>query len=180
MISPPSDVTILGIDPGYDRIGWSVGQVAGNQLMLVDCGCILTDKKLTKVARYQQIYEQLGGIVAKFLPTEAAVESLFFSKNVSTALPVSEARGVIMTALFQNKVKFFEYTPNQIKVAVTGNGRADKRAIQQMVLLQLRLSAELKQKVSSQLDDTLDAIAIAIAHTALRPKLWKQTETSSK
>jgi crossover junction endodeoxyribonuclease RuvC len=160
-------ITIMGIDPGYDRVGWAVGQAHGSQIKVLGYGCVETDKTKSLIERYHQIDTQLVEILTTHRPTEAAVESLFFFKNQTTAMHVSEARGVIISCLFRQNVTFAEYTPLQIKQAVTGFGRADKKAVEKMVRLQLGLN-EVSSKSEQLLDDTLDALAILITHAASR------------
>jgi crossover junction endodeoxyribonuclease RuvC len=160
-------ITLLGIDPGYDRIGWAVGHVQGSKLAVVEFGCIETDKTQSLIDRYQQIDTQLEAVIKKLQPAEAAVESLFFFKNQTTAMHVSEARGIIISCLFRHRVSFAEYTPLQIKQAVTGYGRADKKAVDKMVRLQLGLKTG-NGKAEKILDDTMDALAILITHSASR------------
>jgi crossover junction endodeoxyribonuclease RuvC len=161
---------ILGIDPGYDRVGWCVGSVGQNfQLQVIKFGCIQTSPKQTLLERYQQIDTELTEVVRELHPTEAAVESLFFTKNQKTAMHVSEARGVIISCLFRHQVQFFEYTPLQIKQAVTGYGKADKAAVEKMVRLQL--GSQISQQAGKIIDDTLDAMGIALTHMANRKLL---------
>ncbi len=160
-------VTIIGIDPGYDRVGWCVGAALGSELKLIDVGCIETTKKLALTQRYQEIDQQLQEIVEKYTPTEAALESLFFAKNVTTAMHVSEARGVILSVFFRSQLSCYEYTPLQIKQSVTGYGRADKSAVERMV--EMQLGSQLKQLNKPKLlDDALDAMAIVLTHAASR------------
>ena len=157
-----TSLTILGIDPGYDRVGWGVVRTKSSELRTESFGCITTDKNQPLTTRYQQIDPELEEIIRKYKPQEAAVESLFFFKNHKTAMHVAEARGVIISCLFRNRVKFFEYTPLQIKQVVTGYGRADKKAVEKMVRMELKMKDErLKMK---GLDDSIDALAVAMAH----------------
>jgi len=154
-------LTILGIDPGYDRVGWAVVERnPQHQIQLKNYGSILTNKKQPLFQRYHQIDTELQKIVDTFQPLHASVESLFFARNQKTAMHVSEARGVILSTLFRNGVAFFEYTPMQIKSATTGNGHADKPAVERMLRLQFPLES------GKILDDVMDAIAIAITHAA--------------
>ncbi len=166
-IRTPVAITLLGIDPGYDRVGWAIGQVTGAQIVALDFGCIETDKTQTLIERYHQIDRELTQVIQKYQPSEAAVESLFFFKNQTTAMHVSEARGVIISCLFRYQVGFAEYTPLQIKQAVAGFGRADKQAVDKMVRLQLKLD-ERQPSGKKVLDDTMDALAIMITHAASR------------
>lgn len=152
---------IIGIDPGYDRLGWAVGQVSPTgQVTIIQYGCIVTKKTEPIFQRYQSLIAQLESILTQHQPNEAAVETLFFSKNTSTALRVSEARGVIISALLSQSCAVYEYNPMSIKQAVTGTGSADKAAVTKMVMLQLKLGAAAK----TELDDTMDALAILLTH----------------
>lgn len=153
---------ILGIDPGYDRIGWAIGQGASPKPTILDFGCIQTNKNDSLVERYQAIEQQLQQIITQYQPIVLAIETLFFSKNKTTALKVSEARGVILSSCARNKLDIFEYHPNQIKLTVTGNGHANKAALEKMVHLQLDLP---HQKI---IDDAIDAIGIVMTHAILK------------
>lgn len=150
---------ILGLDPGYDRLGWAVCDATGTDCRVVALGTIQTSKDQTQYQRYQHIATQLVAVVSQHLPTQAAIETLFFSKNKTTALNVSEVRGVCIAHLLQAGLSLFDYSPNQIKLTVTGSGRADKRAVQKMVALQVKLPTD-----ASQLDDAIDAVAICLTH----------------
>lgn len=152
---------IIGIDPGYDRVGLAVGRKNREGWQLLDYHCIQTDKKKTLFARYEQIAMQVEEVVKKHKVTEAGIESLFWFKNQSTALQVSEARGVIIASLFRNGIKIAEYTPLQIKQSLTGYGRADKKAVEKMVRMELSLDDKI-------IDDTIDALAIMICHECSR------------
>lgn len=156
---------VIGIDPGFDRVGWAVGQAEAGTLSILDFNCIQTKKTEPLVRRYHQIDQELHMVLEQYQPTEAAIESLFFAKNQTTAMHVAEARGVIISCLFRHQVPYSEYTPLQIKQAVTGYGRADKVAVEKMVRLQLRLP-ELPGKSAKILDDTLDALAIVVTHAS--------------
>ena len=149
---------ILGIDPGYGRMGYAVLTVAGNDLQLNACDAIMTPKGLLYSQRLLQIYEQLHTIIAQYQPQEAAIEKLFFGKNVTTAIAVAQARGVTILSLVQHGVSITEYTPSEVKLAVTGYGAARKEQVGLMVRHLLHLSS------IPQLDDAADAAAIAICH----------------
>lgn len=154
---------VLGIDPGYDRIGWAVLDFQrGNPVQVVDLGCIQTKKTSTILERYSQIIEQLKTVCKNHHPEEVSLEKVFFSKNQKTAMQVSESRGVILATLMPFHLETSEYTPNQIKLAVTGYGSADKRAVEKMIRMQIKLPA------TKIIDDTIDAVAIAFTHTLLR------------
>ena len=149
---------ILGIDPGFGRIGYAVLSVQGMDLRLVVCDAIITSATLAYPRRLQQIYEELGVIVAEYRPGEAAIEALFFGKNVTTPIKVAQARGVTILALAQQGVSIIDYTPSEVKLAVTGYGAARKEQVGFMVRQLLRLS------VVPTPDDAADAAAIAICH----------------
>lgn len=158
---------ILGIDPGFDRIGWAIGQAQGSTINILDFNCIQTSKTESLVDRYQQIDTDLTAVLHKYQPTEAAIESLFFAKNQTSAMHVAEARGVIISCLFRQQIPYAEYTPLQIKQAVTGYGRADKPAVEKMVRLQLKLPV-IPGQSAKIIDDTLDALAIVLTHASRR------------
>jgi len=149
---------ILGIDPGYDRVGWAVAEKVRGKFNCIALGCIQTNKKTDIFGRYLQIQSELTEIISHFKPNELAIETLFFSKNKKTALRVSEARGIIIGTCLDKGLSVFEYDPVEIKVAVTGNGKADKVSVKKMVQLQVHGS------VNKFIDDALDAVAIALTH----------------
>lgn len=150
--------TIIGIDPGYDRLGWAIGQITNKKLKIIDCGCIQTNSKTNLFERYHQLQKNLKSIVTKHRPQIAAIESLFFFKNQKTALQVSESRGIVIAAFMAKSLKIYEYTPLQIKQSVTGYGRADKQAVAKMLKMQLSLP---NKKI---IDDTMDAIAVVFTY----------------
>lgn len=149
---------ILGIDPGYGRVGWAV--VEGNRSVqqLVEYGCFETKAGLESSLRLQLIYDEMQRLVAEFSPDEAVVEELFFFKNQKTVMQVGQARGVIVVSLVRAQVPVYEYTPLQVKQSVTGYGRAEKQQVQMMV------KSILKLKVVPQPDDAADAVAVALTH----------------
>jgi len=150
---------ILGIDPGTGILGFGVIDVAANgKTQLVDGGVIRTPVKEDDAVRLQTIYEELTDIIAATKPEVVSVEKLFFTKNVTTAMTVAQARGVVLLCAKQAGMEIFEYTPNQIKQAITGYGKADKKQMQEMVRLLLGLSEVPKP------DDAADAIAAALTH----------------
>lgn len=150
--------TILGIDPGYDRVGWSVGVFQNSKFQVQDLGCVQTNKNEDIFMRYAQIIKELKKITKKYSPKVLAIETLFFAKNKKTALRVSEARGIIIATLLDEGLEVFEYSPNAIKLAVTGTGSADKLAIKKMVKVQI------KYDLKDQIDDAIDALAVAMTH----------------
>lgn len=151
-------MVILGIDPGTARCGWGIIKKHHNKLSLIKSGCILTKSNLPLPDRLLKIYREFSKIIKKYKPEAVACEEIFFFKNLKTAIAVSHARGIILLAIKIKKIPIFEYTPLQIKQALTGFGRADKRQMQKMVKLILRLPHLPKP------DDMADALACAICH----------------
>lgn len=149
---------ILGIDPGTAITGYGFVTYEGNHLKKVTYGAIRTGPELSLENRLHHIYFELMKIIAEYQPDAIAIEELFFNKNVRTALAVGHARGVILLAAANSGHEVAEYTPLQVKVAVTGYGRADKKQIQEMVRVLLCLTEIPKP------DDAADALAIAICH----------------
>ncbi|HUQ85539.1 MAG TPA: crossover junction endodeoxyribonuclease RuvC [Candidatus Limnocylindrales bacterium] len=149
---------ILGIDPGIGRTGWGVIDTEGQKLTVKDFGCIETPAGMEIGERIEQIYDRVGEILDEYNPDSAGIEELFFNTNSKTAFVVGQARGVMMLAVTKKKIPLSIYTPLQVKIAVTGYGRAEKRQVAQMVKTLLKLESIPK------LDDTTDALAIAITH----------------
>ncbi len=147
---------ILGIDPGIADTGFGVIQSANGRLVCLDYGSIKTSSKLPLADRLEIISQQVKALIKKYEPDLTAMEQLFFCKNVKTALTVGMSRGVIMLTAKQNKKHLIEFTPLQVKQAVSGYGRAEKLQVQKMVKLILNLK-ELPKP-----DDAADALAIAI------------------
>src|SRR2546421_3618259 len=117
---------VMGIDPGYAILGYAVVAAQGNELRLLGCGAITTPAGLVLPERLQQIYQQLGAVVNEYRPQEAAMEELFFGRNVTTAIAVGQARGVAMLVVANSGISLAEYTPSVVKLAVTGYGAAKK------------------------------------------------------
>ncbi|GAC1391203.1 MAG: crossover junction endodeoxyribonuclease RuvC [Candidatus Saccharimonadales bacterium] len=154
---------ILGIDPGTGILGFGIiDHDLKGKTSLVDAGVIRTPVKQADSDRLFTIYEELTAIVGEFHPEAMAVEKLFFAQNVTTAMSVSQARGVVLLIGKQYHLELAEYTPLQIKQALTGYGRADKKQIQEMVRVVLALSETPKP------DDCADALAAAICHAMTR------------
>ncbi len=150
---------IIGIDPGSALCGWAVIESEpGRQGRLIASGCIKTSPKETTAKRLEKLFDELTDIIKEHRPHEAAVEELFFVQNVKTGIVVGQARGAILLALAQADVPIFEYKPTVIKQALTSYGRAEKKQVQSMVKLMLKLDHEIKQ------DDEADAIAVALCH----------------
>jgi crossover junction endodeoxyribonuclease RuvC len=151
---------ILGIDPGTGILGFGVIDVdKRGKAQLVDAGVIRTPVKEDDAVRLQTIYEELTDIIALNKPQQMSVEKLFFAQNVTTAMTVAQARGVVLLAGKQANLEIHEYTPLQIKQALTGYGRAEKKQIQEMVRVILQLKDIPKP------DDCADALAAAITHS---------------
>lgn len=149
---------ILGIDPGLAIVGYGVIELLGNRHTVLDYGTIITDKDMYIPDRLKLIYDQLSLIINKYKPEDVAMEELFFNKNVKTAIKVGQARGSAILAAKNMGLNIFEYTPLQVKQAVVGYGRAEKKQVQEMVKILLNLKEIPKP------DDAADALAIAICH----------------
>jgi crossover junction endodeoxyribonuclease RuvC len=149
---------VLGIDPGTAITGYGLVKGEGDDLTLVAYGAITTSSDWPLPERLQRIYEELTALIEDQQPTVVAVEELFFSKNVRTALSVGQARGVALLTAANARLPIHEYTPLQVKQAIAGYGRATKDQVQQMVKMLLSLDSV------PQPDDAADAIAVAICH----------------
>jgi crossover junction endodeoxyribonuclease RuvC len=162
---------VLGVDPGTAITGYGLVAEVNGQLQAVAFGAITTPADWPLAQRLQKIYRDLTSLINEHRPTEGAVEQLFFSRNVKTALAVGQARGVALLALAEGSVPIHEYTPLQVKQSVVGYGRAEKQQIQELVRLLLGLEAV------PQPDDAADALAIAICHihSARMVSLMSQT-----
>lgn len=160
---------ILGIDPGIGRCGWGIITINNSQLTVNNYGCVETSAKQNTEKRLVEIHEQIESLIKKYKPDVLAIEELFFNTNSKTAFVVGQARGVILLAAAKNKISVAIYTPLQVKMALTGYGRADKNQIGQMVKVILRL-----EKIP-KIDDTSDALAVAITH-AFSAKMGKFKE----
>jgi crossover junction endodeoxyribonuclease RuvC len=149
---------ILGIDPGFAIVGYGVLRHEDNRFTTLDYGSINTDAGTPFERRLLTIHEALSRVMDRYAPQSVAVEQLYFNKNVKTALAVAQGRGAILLTAARRGLRIAEYTPLQVKIAVTGYGRADKAQIQQMVKTILNLQSEPKP------DDVADALAVAICH----------------
>ena len=150
---------ILGIDPGFAIVGWGVIEYKENTHRPVAFGAITTQAHTDFNLRLKQIYDDVVELLAKSKPDAMAVEKLYFTTNVTTGIQVAQARGVILLAAQQAGVPIYEYTPLQVKTAVTGYGKAKKPQVMEMTRRLLHLKEVPKP------DDTADALAIAITHT---------------
>ena len=149
---------VLGIDPGTAITGYGLVREDGTELNLVDCGVIATPSSQALPERLQTIYQGLSQVIREHMPDAAAVEELFFSRNVRTALSVGHARGVTLLALADAGLPIYEYKPLEVKQAVAGYGGADKQQVQEMVRMLLHLDRV------PQPDDAADAVAVAVCH----------------
>lgn len=149
---------ILGIDPGYAIVGWGVIEYSGSKFKTLGYGSIQTSADMPIVERLECIYRGMCKIIEKYEPNQMAVEELFFNTNSKTAIVVAEARGIILLSARLMGVDIAEYTPLQVKQAVVGYGRADKKQVITMVTSLLKLPSPPKP------DDTADALAIAMCH----------------
>ncbi|BBJ28964.1 crossover junction endodeoxyribonuclease RuvC [Athalassotoga saccharophila] len=152
------DKKILGIDPGFGIIGYGLIEVQNKTESFVDCGVIKTDPKRPLSERLLEIYEGICHLIDSLKPDEVAIEELYFFRNVTTAIFVGEARGVIILAFEQKKIPIYEYTPMEVKMAVTGYGKATKRQVQEMVRIMMKMENIPRP------DDAADALAIALCH----------------
>lgn len=149
---------ILGIDPGYAIVGWGVVEYVGNRFTTIAYGAITTAAGEPFEQRLDKVYEGILQIMQTYKPDALSVEKLFFQTNKTTAIGVAEARGVILLAGAKCSLPIFEYTPMQVKQAVSGYGRATKKQVQEMTRILLKLDSVPKP------DDTADALAMAITH----------------
>ncbi len=152
----PKARTVLGIDPGFGRVGWGVIRQDGNRLTAIEYGVIETPAGTPFAKRLQLIFTKLQDLCQVHQPELSGVERLFFSRNTTTAMQVSEARGVILLALAQAGIPVHECTPQAVKQALSSYGRADKNQVQRMVKIVLHLQSIPKP------DDIADALAIAV------------------
>ena len=150
---------ILGIDPGYAIVGWGVIRFENNMHKPLAFGAITTEAHTDFNQRLQQIYDDTCEIIDRSRPDAMSIEKLYFTTNATTAIQVAEARGVILLAAQQHGIKVFEYTPLQVKTAVTGYGKAKKPQVMEMTRRLLHLKEVPKP------DDTADALALALTHT---------------
>jgi crossover junction endodeoxyribonuclease RuvC len=150
---------ILGIDPGYERLGIAIIEKEKNKKnKLIFSETFKTSAKDSNAERLFQIQTEIEKVIKKYKPERLGIETLFFNKNVKTAIKVAEARGIILSLSQKNRLKIFELSPQQIKIAATGYGKSDKTAISKMVSLLIETN-----KNSTMLDDEYDAIAAALA-----------------
>lgn len=149
---------ILGLDPGIATIGFSILETGGNRYNLINCGVITTPAHTPLSDRLCTIYDDLSELIEAFHPDAVAIEELFFNTNLTTGIAVAHGRGVILLACRKAGIKIYEYTPLQVKDAVVGYGRADKKQVMDMVRRLCGLRSAPKP------DDAADAVALALCH----------------
>ncbi len=149
---------ILGIDPGYAIVGWGVIEYTSNRFSVVDYGAVTTEAGTPFNDRLKEVYDGVDSIIKRYSPEALSIEKLFYNTNAKTVIDVAQARGVINLAAVQNSIPIFEYTPLQVKQSVVGYGRAEKKQVQEMTRVILKL-----EKIPKP-DDTADALAMAICH----------------
>lgn len=149
---------IMGIDPGFAIMGYGILNYHGNRFQLMDYGAVTTPADMPLCGRLLLLENELAGLIGMYKPDAVSVEELFFNSNAKTALKVGQGRGVALLCAARAGIPVFEYTPLQVKQAVTGYGRADKKQVQQMIKVLLNLTAIPKP------DDAADALAVAICH----------------
>jgi crossover junction endodeoxyribonuclease RuvC len=156
MSTKPTAIRVLAFDPGYERLGVAVLEKQDGKEVLLYSGCVRTPAKTEFALRLKKLGQEAEALIDKWQPTAVALEEVFFDKNVKTAMQVAEVRGALMYIAAIRDLQAYHYTPGQVKIAVTGYGGSDKRAIAAMVPKILRISE------GKRLDDELDAIAVGI------------------
>jgi crossover junction endodeoxyribonuclease RuvC len=167
-------VRIMGIDPGIAIVGFGLIEQQGSRLVPVQYGCIQTEAHTDGAVRLKMVYDATVQLIETYKPDAVAIEKLFFNRNVTTAMTVSQARGVLMLAAVQKGLEIGEYTPLQVKQAIVGYGKAEKKQVQEMVRMFLHLSAVPKP------DDVADALAVAICHAHSRTIQQKINEVHKR
>lgn len=162
---------ILGIDPGLATVGFSVVDIDKSKMKLVTCGIISTPAHTSLSSRLDRIFADMNELLSTFSPDVMSIEELFFNTNITTGISVAHARGVILLAAYRAGVAVFEYTPLQVKQAVVGYGRAEKRQVIDMVRRILNLTAAPKP------DDAADAVALAICHARSSTSLLSRKDS---
>lgn len=162
-------MVVMGVDPGYAIVGWGAVSYKTNSYKPLGFGAITTDADMDFNKRLQVIYDEIYALLSRCRPDAMAIERLYFTTNQKTAIMVAEARGVILLAAQKLNIPIFEYTPLQIKTAVTGYGKAKKPQVMEMTRRLLKLKEVPKP------DDTADALAIAISHTQAAGSQLRQT-----
>jgi len=157
-------VIVLGIDPGTAATGYGIVERTGSKLRVIDYGCLETLSTQTLPVRLLEIHRAVTELIVTHKPAQIGVERLFFNRNVQTAFAVGQARGVVLLAAAEHGLPVFEYGPHEVKLAVTGYGRADKMQVQRMVQMVLGMA------ILPRPDDAADALAVAICVAHAQPQ----------
>lgn len=176
-ISEAGGRVIMGVDPGTASTGYGVIQVSGNRLSALDYGVVETAAGMPLEGRLSEIFREVGGLLERHRPSATAIESLFFNVNVRTALAVGHARGVTLLACSLAGCEVFEYTPQQVKQAVVGYGKADKDQVMEMVRVLLGLAEPPRP------DHAADALGVAICHAntcGLRERIGRRLDEGAR
>ena len=163
---------ILGIDPGFAIVGFGLVESSGGRTRMLQCGAITTPAGEPLPARLLQISEDMDQLLEQFRPDAMAIEELFFNNNITTGIGVAQARGVLLLAAERHRVPIYEYTPSQVKQAVVGYGKAEKRQVMDMTKRLLSLKAVPKP------DDAADAVAIALCHARSHTSRLQSPDTN--
>ncbi len=177
MPNSPEQLIILAVDPGYDRLGVAVlkqNPATPSKPILLFSDCIITDKKNSHENRLAKVGTEISKLISEWQPQELAIEELFFSKNQTTALLVSQALGVVIYESARAGIDVFYYKPVEVKVAVTGYGKSDKTAVTNMIPRLIQI--DQKPGKAKRLDDEYDAIAVGLTHLACRPRSQKRLQ----
>jgi crossover junction endodeoxyribonuclease RuvC len=169
---------ILGIDPGTATTGFGVLKKTGKEFKALDYGCIETFPGTEPAERLKIINSELNKIIKKYSPEIMAVENLFFFKNLKTAMPVSQAKGVILFTAAKKNIPVVEFTPLQVKMTITGYGKAEKKQVQRMIQTMLNLEEKPKDKAKRK-DDATDALGIALCY-AIQPNRYNSANYTDK
>jgi len=159
---------IIGIDPGSVIVGYSIIKKERGQeprLIVIDFGCIITDKFLTTGERLKKIHKEITKLIEKHKPDIMSIENLFFFKNLKTVMPVSQTKGVILLAAAEKKLQVYEFTPLQVKMTIAGYGRAEKKQIKEMIKKTIDIDDFDLTKNNRKKDDAFDALGVAICAT---------------
>ena len=154
---------VLGIDPGLATIGFGIINKTKKDIKVIDYGCIITTPDLCPGDRLKIINNELNKLIKKYQPKIMAVENLFFFKNLKTAMPVSQAKGVVLLTAAKKKIQVYEFTPLEVKMTITGYVRAEKKQVQKMIQILLNLEKKPKDK-NKRKDDATDALGIALCY----------------
>jgi crossover junction endodeoxyribonuclease RuvC len=155
---------IIGIDPGTATTGFAIIDKTKDKIKVLDYGCVITTPNLCPGDRLKIINNELNKLIKKHQPKVMAIENLFFFKNLKTAMPVSQAKGVILLTAAKKRIPVYEFTPLQVKMAITGYGKAEKKQVQKMIQTLLNLEEKPKDK-NKRKDDATDALGVAFCYT---------------